>query len=189
MAFQLIPDFEGECRFVDDWRSPSNSWNTVVPSNGVWIDSDYTSQFELAIGPGDFWPVFLLNPLSWPLFRKDFVDTSLELQRAIHRGDVQSLPILLNAAEKHPEYRLINVTRLVPCLDVQRSCISRFDDDPTEEISAVNRAVLRREASSDAPPVFRAREFPVMLFVQDAMAEELSACRELGAELVPVELS
>ena len=189
MPFEIIHHFDGGAAFSNDWRSPVDSWETTLPWDGINLDLDYTSKFILMMNRGNFWPIFLLNQLSWPLLRSDIVNSSLEIQRAIGRGDLQDIPIRTEGEADGVEYRLVNTTRLVSCLDIEASCISRFDDNPNEEISSVNRMVLVGNSLGNSPPLFRPAEFSVKLLIGDALADELAEHDDLGCDLIPVEVS
>jgi hypothetical protein len=135
---------------------------------------------RLFLGPGS--PAdYVSNPLSWPICSK-------RLSEVIKRrtvGDVQIFQApLFKAQTRDPVvgYEFVNACRCVPCLDIDRSKLSYFVDQP-DEILVVYDFAIRTNNVDPALHFFRVEEWPFAIIISEELANDLVGMRFSGLAL------
>jgi hypothetical protein len=129
---------------------------------------------------------YINNPLGWPIASQRFSRVALSLAATT----AEAYPVNLIShkdKERVPEYECINVTALLPCIDLQRSRVS-YDDEDRTSIAAIYDFTLLRNSIPNNVHLFRAVEWPVAIFVSRILAKALTDAQVTGTAYLECDL-
>jgi len=141
--------------------SPVTFWT------GTRFNEQFPTNMRLEVERSDYLdPDLLGNPLSWLICSTRFV----VLMRKTAERDIQvfAVPLVDNQTrEMVTGYHIVNPTRLVECLNVERSIVSRKADGT---LAAVYEIAVRESKVPNDANIFRIAEQPnIVLFSDDAV--------------------
>jgi hypothetical protein len=114
---------------------------------------------------------YITNPLSWPICSDRFVD--ILTRRASKNFQVFDAP-LFDSKTGLPiiGYKIVNVNRLVACLDIENSKLSWAKDRPSE-IYVVYTIAIDSTKVDKSIHLFRLKEWPYPLIISEELANDL----------------
>ena len=125
-------------------------------------------------------PDFLANPISWPICSERLVRV---LQQRSSDLQLFDAPLFDNKTNRRVTgYSIVNVTKLVSCLDFEKSNIS-YADDSDEIISVIDSVFIEGKIPEDAH-IFRVAEDVYSVVISDELANDLARERITGIVLI-----
>jgi hypothetical protein len=126
------------------------------------------------------------NPVSWPICSQRL----LELILPVCQGDVEVLPAPLfdeASSTPVPGYGLLNVTRLILCLDAENSVVGRSREDG--RLAGVYTYVLKADRIPPDAHLFRLTEWPYTILMSNAVEQVLRGEGLTGLALMPCDVN
>jgi len=87
------------------------------------------------------------------------------------------------------DYFIVNPLGTLDCLDIQKSDIEWLDDQVGGEVIHVYEHVLGPKKIANAPPVFRTKEDPYCIVLNETVAERLRALNPTNVYLTEIEVA
>jgi hypothetical protein len=160
-----------------------DGFDTTVFSEGRPFHGAIPQEVKLWVGGGTV-SDYLANPISWPICSEKFT----ELLQIHGRADFQvlSAPVYERRTQQPVScYRVINIVRLIQCVDLDRSDISYMTIEG-ERILCVNRFVIDSKLVPDTVHVFRPVESESHIVISDEVAQDLRGKGLRGVALIRI---
>ncbi len=159
-----------------------NGFNLTLLWQGAVIDEILPRYIELYTNSGKpVNPDYLVNPLSWPICSERLI--ALLQGRSSKYLQLFDAPIFDYKTKKPISgYKVVNVVRLIPCLDFDKSVIS-FSDDGKDIISVISPIYLERQIPNDAH-IFRVTKDHYSVVISEELAEDFIREKITGVELL-----
>ena len=165
---------------VEDYDT--GSFNMTTFWHGVTYNSFIPSDVRLYLNSKKpVAPDYLANPISWPICSERLVNIFQE--RASKYIQTFDAP-LFDYQTKKPltGYQVVNITRLISCLDFSKSNIS-FSDDGKEIVSVIDPVYVESKLPQDAH-IFRVVEDLYSVVISSEMANDFVRERVTGIALI-----
>jgi hypothetical protein len=149
--------------------------------HGVPYDGALPSNIRLYVNASKpVAPDFLANPISWPICSDRLVRV---LQQRSYDLQLFDAPLFDRSTNRRiGGYSIVNVTRLIACLDFAKSNIS-YADDSDEIISVIDSVFIESQIPPDTH-IFRVAEDTYSVVISDELADDLARERITGIVLL-----
>lgn len=133
------------------------------------------------------WEDYLANPLHWPVASERF---AMLLDRRA-AGSIQCFSARLQNrlnGELKPGYYVVNVTELIPALDLDRSDYDSFSPEKGR-VHRLHKPVISCAKVRSGAHIFRLAEYPFSLIVSGELRETILDSEITGIDFWEVEIS